>query len=116
VLTTFCADCHGQRAIEDGNVQGGIDYISDIDRLVEEGWIIPLRSAESPLIQIVNEGSMPPPGVEPRPTNEDILILRRFIDAPLFWPDDEPPVADPGTPSTFDAGAAPAPSDAGPGG
>jgi hypothetical protein len=113
VLATFCGDCHGERAIESGNVQGGVDYITDIDRLTLELWIIPLRSGESPLVQMMSEGRMPPPGVEPRPTNDDIQILRSFIDDPLLWPYVEPPAVDAGSPPVGDAGSPPVPADAG---
>src|SRR5690606_14865160 len=84
LLGRFCGTCHGGEAILAGNVQGRIDYIEDVDRLVEEGWIVPLSSDDSPLVQLMAAGEMPPPGVEPRPTTAEILVLRGFIDTPRF--------------------------------
>lgn len=87
ILGRLCGSCHGEEAIRSGNVQAGIDYIEDLDRLVDAGLIIALRSDDSLLVQMMDAGEMPPPGVEPRPTRNDILALRGFIDQPLFWPE-----------------------------
>lgn len=87
VFRRLCGDCHGEEAIRAGNVQGGFDYIDNVDRLVEEGWIIALRSDDSPIIQMMEAGEMPPPGVEPRPTRGELAYLRSFIDQPAFWPE-----------------------------
>jgi len=66
-------------------VQGGLAGIDDMDEMVDQGFVVPLNAAESPLVQLMRDGSMPPPGVEPRPTDEDIDILVQYIDNPLFW-------------------------------
>lgn len=85
VLVEFCGACHGPQAVRDGNVQGGIDYIVDIDRLVDEGWIVPIDSSGSPIIQMMEDGSMPPGGVRPRPSEGEIAFIARFIDNPDYW-------------------------------
>lgn len=83
VLDEFCGDCHGPQAGD--NVQGDIDYILDIDRLVDEGWIVPIDSLRSPIIQMMEDGTMPPAGIQPRPSKDDITVVTRFIDNPDFW-------------------------------
>jgi mono/diheme cytochrome c family protein len=105
VLETYCGACHGAAAIRSGNVQGFAD-IEDIDALVARGWIVPLRSDQSLIVQVMLDGSMPPPGVEPRPTVTDIASVIDFIDNPIFWPVADPtPGVDAGAPATvFDAG------------
>lgn len=46
-----------------------------------------MRSDDSLIIQMMDAGEMLPPGVEPRPTRDDLLSMRRFIDRPAFWPE-----------------------------
>ncbi len=104
-LERFCGSCHGAQAIREGNVQGGFDSVTDIDRMVTLGLVVPLSSADSPLIQVMRNGSMPPPGVEPRVTDRDIQIVAQFIDNPLFW-ELPAPAEDAGLPNVpADAGA-----------
>jgi mono/diheme cytochrome c family protein len=105
-LLYLCGSCHGPEAIAKGNVQGGFDAIKDVDRMIQLGLVVPLHSAESRLVQMLRDGSMPPPGVEPRPTDIDIEIVAAFIDNPLFWD-----VPLPVTPA-LDGGAAVASEDA----
>jgi hypothetical protein len=106
VIETYCGDCHGSAAIRSGNVQGFAD-IEDFDALVTRGWIVPLSSDQSLIVQVMLDGSMPPPGVEPRPRPPDITSVINFIDNPRFWPVPEStPGADAGTPTLGgDAGA-----------
>jgi hypothetical protein len=86
-------------------VQGGFDYVTDIDRMVTQGLVVPLSSESSPLIQMMRNGRMPPLGVAPRATSSDIQIIASFIDAPEFWPE-VLGVVDAGPPSvSADAGA-----------
>ena len=107
LLDGLCGSCHGAEAIREGNVQGGFDFVTDMDRMVEEGWVVPLSSEYSLLVQVMRNGSMPPPGVEPRPTRNDIQIVAQFIDNPLFWdvPEEPPTAIDAGSPDVVaDAG------------
>lgn len=91
VLETFCGSCHSPSAIGDGN--GGFADMTDIDSLVRLGWLVPLRSSESLLVDVMLDGSMPPPGIEPRPTRADIMTVIHLIDNPLYWPDPPPSLA-----------------------
>jgi hypothetical protein len=85
VLERFCGSCHGAEARASGNVMGSIDYIEDIDRLAEEGFIIPLDAERSPIIRQMRDGSMPPERTRPRPTSADISVIAEFIDFPAFY-------------------------------
>lgn len=105
VLTKFCADCHAGRG-NDGEALGNIDYILDISRLAKEGWIIPLYSDGSPIVQMMRDGTMPP-GVLEKPTAREIDVVARYIDNPNFWPEPAPVV------ETLDGGTAVGPGDAG---
>jgi hypothetical protein len=99
ILAVNCGICH-QRP--DANAPPGpLDFSDDIARMLELGLIVPLRSDLSPIYQVMRDGSMPPPGVEPRPIAADIEIIRLYIDTRPFWPDAVPPLD-----GDADAGAA----------
>jgi mono/diheme cytochrome c family protein len=87
VLNANCGGCHGT-ALPPGAESGNMNYINDIDQLVENGKIQPLNSAGSRIIQRMKDGSMPPPaaGLD-RVTEADINTVANFIDNPRFWPD-----------------------------
>ncbi|MDW8266024.1 MAG: c-type cytochrome domain-containing protein [Gemmataceae bacterium] len=77
ILKTHCYRCHGQ----DGAVEGGVNYVLDLPRLVARRKVVPGKSAESPLYARVAAGEMPPPDEEPRPSEADIALLKKWIDA-----------------------------------
>jgi len=86
VLATNCGSCHGS-ALQLDEASGGMNYIDDIDQLVETGKIIPLNSKESRIIERMREGSMPPPSSQrPRVSDDQIDVVAQFIDNPRFWP------------------------------
>jgi hypothetical protein len=85
-LAAACGNCHGYEAVANDEVQGGFDCVEDITCSVRLGFIIPLRSSQSPLIQVMRDQSMPPPGVQPRPDSSLIEAWAGLIDNPLFWP------------------------------
>jgi hypothetical protein len=64
-----------------------MNYINDIQKLADEGKIIPLNSAGSRVVERMRNGSMPPvqSGQERVPDNE-INTVAQFIDNPNFWP------------------------------
>jgi mono/diheme cytochrome c family protein len=90
VLATRCGGCHGP-ALSEEDASAGMNYINDIDRLVEEGKIVPLNSGGSLVIERMRNGTMPPPrpGLE-RVPDSDINIVAQFIDNPVFWPGETP--------------------------
>jgi mono/diheme cytochrome c family protein len=89
ILRVNCGQCHGP-ALSPEAIRAGMNYIDDIDRLVETGKIIPLQSASSRVIQYMRDGVMPPAGVQPRPSEREIDVVADFIDNPDFWPEYSP--------------------------
>lgn len=83
ILRTHCAACHGPG----GSGKGGFDYLLDRDRLVARNQVVPGKPAESPLLQRIEQGEMPP-GKRPRLRDEERAALRSWIDAgaPSFAP------------------------------
>src|SRR5207249_2907132 len=77
VLRKSCHRCHGQ----DGAVEGGFNFILDRDKLVARRKVVPGQPDKSPLFRRVLKGSMPPKGETPRPSRDEIALLRRWIAA-----------------------------------
>ncbi|HEU4576855.1 MAG TPA: cytochrome c [Polyangiaceae bacterium] len=86
VLASNCGQCHGPNLTPQA-AKAGMNYIDDIDRLVDTGKIKPLNSAGSLIVQRMIRGEMPPvdSGL-PRVTDADITIVSDYIDNPTFWP------------------------------
>jgi mono/diheme cytochrome c family protein len=102
VLRVNCGQCHGPQ-LSEAAARAGMNFIDDIDRLVNEGKLIPLNAAESPVVRRMREGSMPPPGNDgPRPSDREIEQVADFIDDPLFWPEYRPAESCEGQLLTFD--------------
>jgi hypothetical protein len=76
ILEKHCHRCHGQ----DGTIEGGMSYVLDRERLVARGKIVPGAAEKSPLLRRVESGKMPPPGEAPRPSADDITLLKKWID------------------------------------
>jgi hypothetical protein len=74
VLSTCCASCHGGG----GSAEGGMGYVLDAGRLIEEGKVIPGDPDASRLLQRMTDGSMPPAG-SPAPSATDISAVRDWI-------------------------------------
>jgi mono/diheme cytochrome c family protein len=77
VFKANCHRCHGQNGV----AKGRFGYVLDTDRLVARGKVVPGSPAASELYQRVQGGEMPPPGKGPRPSKEDVLVLKRWIEA-----------------------------------
>jgi mono/diheme cytochrome c family protein len=77
VLETNCHRCHGR----EGTAKGGMDYVLDRDRLVARGKVVPGKPDESELLQRLGKGEMPPEKQKPRPTDDDLALLRRWVEA-----------------------------------
>jgi hypothetical protein len=79
LLYDYCGDCHASDSdpVTDG---AGMDYVDDIDRLIETGTIIPGDPADSKLVRRMLRAEMPPPsaGLPPAP-QELIERLSAFV-------------------------------------
>jgi mono/diheme cytochrome c family protein len=85
ILASACGYCHGP-ALTEAQAQAGMNYIDDIDKLVEEGKILPMNSAGSRLVQRMVRGEMPPQSSGyPAVTEADIDKVASFIDNPRYW-------------------------------
>ncbi|HEV3436601.1 MAG TPA: c-type cytochrome domain-containing protein, partial [Gemmata sp.] len=77
ILKTHCYRCHGQ----DGAIEGGMNYGTDLAKLVARKKVIPGDPAGSRLFKRIEEGTMPPPGEKSRPTAEEIDSIKKWITA-----------------------------------
>ncbi|MEY2935197.1 MAG: Serine/threonine-protein kinase pkn1 [Pseudomonadota bacterium] len=86
ILAANCGQCHGPD-LSKASAKAGMNFINDIDRLVEDDKIVPLDSARSLIVQRMLRGEMPPPGSGvPSATLADIDVVSSYIDNPVFWP------------------------------
>jgi mono/diheme cytochrome c family protein len=88
ILAANCGQCHGP-ALTEAQAEAGMNYITDIDKLVLEGKIVPLNSAGSRIVQRMKEGSMPPFSTGRTVSEDDIETVANFIDEESFWPEVE---------------------------
>jgi WD40 repeat protein/mono/diheme cytochrome c family protein len=77
VLRANCYRCHGQ----DGSIEGSMNYVADLAKLVARKKVVPGDPAASRLFKRVDEGTMPPPGETPRPGADDVAVLKKWIEA-----------------------------------
>ena len=76
ILKTHCYKCHG----EAGAVEGGFNYVADLERLVGRKKVVPGKAEESPVYKRIASGSMPPPDVKSKLSDADKLVLKQWID------------------------------------
>lgn len=76
LLLRTCGQCH---SADSNQVRGGIDYIDNLDELIETGRIVPGNPEASLIYQRIERGEMPPANVEPRVTDEELEAMARFI-------------------------------------
>src|SRR5947209_7166979 len=77
VLKVHCYRCHGQ----DGSVEGAMNYVADLPKLVARKKVVPGDPDGSRLFRRVDDGTMPPPDEKPRPGAEDVAVLKKWIEA-----------------------------------
>jgi WD40 repeat protein/mono/diheme cytochrome c family protein len=77
VLKTHCYRCHGQ----DGSVEGSVNYVTDLAKLVARKKVLPNDAKGSRLFRRVDEGTMPPPDEQPRPGAAEVAVLKKWIEA-----------------------------------
>lgn len=102
VLRANCGQCHGPQ-LTPAAAQAGMNFIDDLDALVNDGKLVPLAADQSPVVRRMRDGTMPPLGTfGPRPSERDIELVANFVDDPLFWPEYRPPPSCEGQLFTFD--------------
>ncbi len=90
ILRANCGQCHGP-ALTPATARAGMNYIDDIDLLVENGKLMPLDAEASSVVRRMRDGSMPPVGTSgPRPSTRDIDTVAQFVDNASFWPEFRP--------------------------
>src|SRR5262249_2728114 len=75
ILKANCYRWHG----ENGAVEGGMNYILDLPRLVARKKVIAGNADASPLFKKIATGKMPPPDEKPRPSPADLAVLKQWI-------------------------------------
>lgn len=79
VLRASCYRCHG----EDGASEGGFNFVLNLEKLART-VVKPKNSAGSLLLERMaakDESVMPPEGEKPRPTADEIALIKAWIDA-----------------------------------
>ncbi len=77
VLKTHCYRCHGQ----DGSIEGSLNYVTDLAKLVARKKVVPNDPKGSRLYKRTDDGTMPPPDENPRPSAAELAILKKWIEA-----------------------------------
>lgn len=77
VLKTHCYRCHGQ----EGAVEGGLNYVADLGKLVGRKKVVPGDADASRLFKRMADGTMPPPDEQPRPSPAELAAVRDWIQA-----------------------------------
>ena len=75
VLKTHCYRCHGQ----DGAIEGGMNYVTDLAKLVSRKKVVPGNAGASRLFKRIDDGTMPPPGEKTQLSEGEIAIVKRWI-------------------------------------
>lgn len=75
VVTQYCYSCHGWN----GSSSGGLDNVLDVPALVASGRVNLENVDDSRILVRASSGTMPPPGIVPRPNEDDIAALRTWI-------------------------------------
>ncbi len=77
ILQSHCAGCHGGGKA----VKGGFAFVLDRDLLVRRGLVVAGHSRQSDLFLRIQQGEMPPASRKVRPSQDELKILERWIDA-----------------------------------
>src|SRR4051794_1576181 len=71
VFAAHCHRCHGK----DGAVEGAMNYVLDLDKLVARKKVTPADPERSRLYRRMADGTMPPPGEQPRPSAAELAAV-----------------------------------------
>lgn len=78
VLEGNCAKCHGPSS----SALGSIDYVTDLNALIENGKIVPGAPADSPITRRMRseDAPMPPSSETTRPSSADITLVEAWVE------------------------------------
>jgi mono/diheme cytochrome c family protein len=93
IFTVRCTECHGEKV---ARPKGGFNYVADLKRLAaDKDYIVPGKSKDSALWQMIDEGEMPPAKAKNGPlTDDEKKLIQLWIDT-LVSPKDTPPTSQP---------------------
>ena len=80
IFSRYCTGCHNQR---DAEGELSLESYADLKKGGEDGAILAATAEQSKLVGVIQgtvDPLMPPEG-EPRPTDEEIAVLSRWINA-----------------------------------
>lgn len=75
ILDKNCSQCHGAGS----PAAGGMDYVTDLAALVANAKVIPSDPEGSPIYARISTDTMPPAGVEQRPSADDVVTIYKWI-------------------------------------
>jgi len=75
VLKNNCFRCHGK----DGEAEDGFDYVLDVKKMADDRKVVSGDPARSRIFvrASADKRPMPPKGEQPRPSAEDLDVLKR---------------------------------------
>ena len=77
ILEKHCHSCHGKS----GTNEGGLNFILSLDKLVAKRLVVGNKASESPLLERIKNGEMPPEEITSRPAKDEIVVLENWIAA-----------------------------------
>lgn len=81
VLAANCGQCHGPSELFPDGGAGGLTDIQDLNKLIENGYVVDCSAESSRIIQVMRSGSMPPPNSGlPQVHPADIDIVAQAIE------------------------------------
>ncbi|MEM7155855.1 MAG: c-type cytochrome domain-containing protein [Myxococcota bacterium] len=79
VLDRHCAGCHNPESNA-----AGFGFATDVEKLIISGKVVPGDASSSPVFARMIGGSMPPPSIPDRPSDDDVSIVGAWIDSCLL--------------------------------
>ncbi|MGH1344215.1 MAG: c-type cytochrome domain-containing protein [Nannocystales bacterium] len=89
ILEAHCEGCHNEVANA-----GGFGFVTDLERLLVSGRLVPGDASSSPLYTRVEAGLMPPPSVPEQPGPEEVAVLEEWVNSCVTPVQAECPAAD----------------------
>lgn len=87
ILGALCGRCHGSQFATPQKAEGSINFIDNMEELLDAGLAIGGDSQRSIIIRLMRNGTMPPdlPNVA-QPSNADTDAVAAYLDNPVLFP------------------------------